>query len=74
MSAHLEALAARLDDAARTATATPQLSLEHDLSEDDAYAIQSLSMARRLGRGRLALASRWGSPAGRRCGRWACTR
>jgi 2-oxo-3-hexenedioate decarboxylase len=60
MAPPLEALAARLDDAARTATATPQLSLEHDLSEDDAYAIQSLSIGRRLERGETRVGIKMG--------------
>lgn len=51
MTRSLDALAERLDEAARTGRATPQLSLDHDLSEDDAYAIQLRSIERRLARG-----------------------
>ena len=41
-----------LDDAARTATAVPQLTEEHpDLTVEDAYAIQALSMGLRYDRG-----------------------
>ncbi len=41
-----------LDDAARTATAVPQLTEEHpNLTVEDAYAIQALSMGRRYDRG-----------------------
>lgn len=47
----LDALAERLDEAARSGTATPQLTLEHDLTEDEAYEIQRRSMARRFARG-----------------------
>ncbi|WP_298214516.1 2-keto-4-pentenoate hydratase [Acidocella sp.] len=52
MSAGLAALAARLDEAARTATATAQLIETHpDLTTEDAYAIQRLSIQRRWQRG-----------------------
>ena len=51
MTADFAALAERLDTAAQAGKATPQISLEHDLSEEDAYAIQALSIARRLERG-----------------------
>jgi len=45
-------LAAIVDEAARTATAVPQLSQSHDaISVPSAYAVQALSIARRLERG-----------------------
>lgn len=48
----LEAFAARVDDAARNARAIAQLTEEApDLSVEDAYEIQRLSIARRLARG-----------------------
>lgn len=48
----LAALAAIVDEAARTATAIPQLTeTVPDLSVEDAYAIQALSLARRRARG-----------------------
>lgn len=47
----LASLAERVDEAARTAVAIPQLTLETALSGDDGYAIQALSLARRYGRG-----------------------
>ncbi len=45
----IAAIAERLDNAMRTATATPQLS--EPLSVEDAYAVQAASMARRYARG-----------------------
>jgi len=45
----LAAIAERLDEAARTAQATPQL--EAPLSTADAYKVQAASLARRYGRG-----------------------
>lgn len=47
----LASIAARLDEAARTATATPQVSLETDLGVEDAYRVQQASIQRRLDRG-----------------------
>ncbi|MGO9806234.1 MAG: 4-oxalocrotonate decarboxylase, partial [Rhodomicrobium sp.] len=48
----LSELARILDDAARTATAVPQLTEERpSLTVEDAYAIQALSIARRYDRG-----------------------
>lgn len=47
----LDKIAARLDEAAHTGTATPQLSGEVELTEAEAYDIQKRSVARRLGRG-----------------------
>lgn len=47
----LARLAAIVDDAARTATEIPQLTLTESLTVDDAYAIQALSLARRYARG-----------------------
>ena len=48
----LDQFACILDDAARTATAVPQLTEEHPhLTVEDAYAIQKLSMDRRYDRG-----------------------
>ena len=46
-----EALAARLDDAARHGRAIPQLSAEVPLTVPQAYAIQRASIDRRLARG-----------------------
>lgn len=46
-----EALAARLDGAVRTGEAFPQFSLDHDLSLDDAYAVQRAGIALRTARG-----------------------
>lgn len=53
-------LATRLDDAARHATSTPQLSLEHDLSTETAYAIQAASIGRRLARGEKVVGVKMG--------------
>lgn len=48
----LDTLARTVDEAARTATAIPQLTdTRQDLTVHDAYAIQALSIARRLERG-----------------------
>ena len=47
----LAKLAETVDEAARTATAVPQLTLSHQLSGDDGYAIQALAFQRRLARG-----------------------
>jgi len=47
----LNDLAARLDEAARTATPTAQLSAEVTLTLAEAYAVQALSIARRMARG-----------------------
>jgi 2-oxo-3-hexenedioate decarboxylase len=44
-------LAEIADEAAHTATAIPQFTHEHDLTVEDAYAIQERSIERRLGRG-----------------------
>ncbi|MCZ6764546.1 MAG: fumarylacetoacetate hydrolase family protein [Alphaproteobacteria bacterium] len=51
MSVDIGALAERLDTAALNAEAIPQLALEIELSEADAYKIQAASIARRLARG-----------------------
>jgi 2-oxo-3-hexenedioate decarboxylase len=47
----LSDLAERADEAARTATAIAQFTNTIDLGVADAYAVQALSVARRLGRG-----------------------
>jgi len=47
----LSRLASLLDDAARTATAIPQLSASESISVDDAYEIQRLSIEYRIERG-----------------------
>ncbi len=47
----LSNLATTVDDAARTANAIPQLSLANDLTVDQAYEVQRLSIQRRLERG-----------------------
>ena len=52
MSKDLNAIAKIVDDAARTATAIPQLSeTGHDLTLEEAYAVQALSLQRRYDRG-----------------------
>ena len=51
MSTQIERLAEILDTAAATATATPQLAANENLTLDDAYAIQRASIARRRARG-----------------------
>ena len=56
----LDQFASILDDAARTATAVPQLTEEHPhLTVEDAYAIQKLSMDRRYDRGEHRVGVRW---------------
>ena len=47
----IEALAERLDTAAMSALAIPQLSKQFEVQLDDAYRIQAASIERRLGRG-----------------------
>ena len=47
----LRSLAASLDTAARAATAIPQISGQSALGVEEAYAVQALSIARRLQRG-----------------------
>jgi 2-oxo-3-hexenedioate decarboxylase len=54
----IAALAQRLDNAARTATATPQLT--EPLSVEDAYAVQTQSMALRYGRGERRIGMKMG--------------
>jgi 2-oxo-3-hexenedioate decarboxylase len=49
--AQLEEIAAKLDEAARSATAIDQISLTTKLSVADAYKVQRLSIGRRLARG-----------------------
>ena len=50
-----------LDEAARTATAVPQLTEQHpDLTVEDAYAIQALSMDLRYGRGETRVGVKMG--------------
>ncbi|HEY1720688.1 MAG TPA: fumarylacetoacetate hydrolase family protein [Magnetospirillaceae bacterium] len=44
-------LAETVDEAARTASAVPQLTLTNELSPDEGYAIQALAFQRRLARG-----------------------
>jgi len=56
----LRTLAALVDEAARTATPIPQLTLAHDLGVDDAYAVQALSMARRYERGERRIGIKMG--------------
>ncbi len=51
MSDRINSLAETLDDAASTATATPQISLENEITLEDAYHIQRASIARREARG-----------------------
>ncbi len=58
---HLVELARTVDDAARTAKAIPQLSIEYPgLSVEDAYEIQRLSFARRLQRGEKRIGIKMG--------------
>jgi 2-oxo-3-hexenedioate decarboxylase len=49
--ADIQVLAARVDDAARTATAIAQLSRSTRFPLADAYSIQKQSIARRIARG-----------------------
>jgi 2-oxo-3-hexenedioate decarboxylase len=59
----LEALALRLDDAARHRAAVPQLSVDPALASltiDDAYEIQRLSLVRRYGRGERRIGIKMG--------------
>ncbi|MCW0182653.1 MAG: fumarylacetoacetate hydrolase family protein [Zavarzinia sp.] len=57
----LHELAARVDEAARSATAIPQLTNDlPDLGIDDAYAIQALSIRRRLERGERRIGVKMG--------------
>lgn len=55
---NIAALAERLDEAARTATAIPQLT--EALGVDDAYAVQAQSMARRYARGERRIGIKMG--------------
>ncbi|MBJ9999704.1 2-keto-4-pentenoate hydratase [Erwinia sp. S38] len=55
-----EALAIRLDDAARNAVETPQFDSEGTLSLEQAYAIQRLSIQRRLTRGEQRIGVKMG--------------
>ena len=57
----LHELALRVDEAARTATAIPQLTNDlPDLGIDDAYAVQALSVRRRLERGERRIGVKMG--------------
>jgi len=56
--ADIAAIAERLDQAMRIATATPQLS--EPLSLEDAYAVQSASLARRYARGEVRVGIKMG--------------
>ncbi|WP_255448311.1 2-keto-4-pentenoate hydratase [Telmatospirillum sp. J64-1] len=57
----MASLAAVVDEAARTATAIPQLTERvPDLTVEDGYAIQALSLARRLGRGERRIGVKMG--------------
>ena len=56
----LSDLARIVDEAARTATAIPQLTETlPDLSVADSYAVQAMSIAHRRARGERHTASRW---------------
>jgi 2-oxo-3-hexenedioate decarboxylase len=58
---NLDEFAETLDKAARTATATPQLTLAHpDLSVADAYRIQAVSVRRRYQRGEKWIGAKMG--------------
>src|SRR5262249_30384531 len=56
----IEEFAARLDEAATTRTPCAQLSAEHDLSLDDADAVQRSLVERRLARGERAYGAKLG--------------
>ncbi|HTU11534.1 MAG TPA: fumarylacetoacetate hydrolase family protein [Allosphingosinicella sp.] len=58
--ADIEALAARLDEAARTGRAIPQLSAETDIALADAYEIQRALIALRLQRGERRIGMKMG--------------
>ncbi|WP_321393600.1 2-keto-4-pentenoate hydratase [Emcibacter sp.] len=61
MSIDLEAVARIVDDAARTATAIPQLSeTGHDLTLEQAYEVQALSLQRRYDRGEVQVGVKMG--------------
>ena len=54
-------LAEIVDEAARNATAVPQLTIDApDLTPDDGYAIQAMAMARRLSRGERRVGMKMG--------------
>ena len=57
---HLEQLAERLDSAAANAKGTAQLSGTEKLSVEEAYRIQSLSVARRISRGEKRIGMKLG--------------
>jgi 2-oxo-3-hexenedioate decarboxylase len=58
---NLAKLAEIVDEAARTATAIPQLTIaDPDLGPDDGYAIQALAMARRYARGERRVGMKMG--------------
>ena len=58
---NLAKLAETVDEAARTATEIPQLTIAHpDLTVEDAYAIQALSLARRYARGERRVGMKMG--------------
>ncbi|MBL8645218.1 MAG: fumarylacetoacetate hydrolase family protein [Rhodospirillaceae bacterium] len=59
MSADIAALAAKLDDAARFAKATPQIAGE-PISVGDAYAVQKTSIQKRLARGERIVGMKMG--------------
>ena len=59
-STDIDALAARLDDAARAARAIAQLSAETVLDLDSAYAVQAASIGRRLARGERQIGVKMG--------------
>jgi 2-oxo-3-hexenedioate decarboxylase len=58
MGGTIELIAERLDDAARTATAVPQL--DEPLSLEDAYRVQATSMSRRYARGQRRVGIKMG--------------
>ena len=60
MTTDIKKLAETLDDAARTASAIPQLSDSETFSLDDAYAIQADSIGRRLKRGEVRVGMKMG--------------
>ena len=60
MSQDLQALAERLDTAARTARATPQIGTDPDFGVVQAYAVQAAGLARRQSRGERVVGMKMG--------------
>jgi 2-oxo-3-hexenedioate decarboxylase len=60
MAIDVMAVAERLDEAARTGRATPQISIAVEFGLADAYAIQKASVLRRVGRGEIRVGMKMG--------------